>query len=356
MKRRLIWLVVVMSGLWGAGAHAEVVERIAALVGDDVVLLSEVRDQTQAYEASWSGLPAPQQAAKRAEVERKVLDDIISDRLLTQQITELKVKISDQEIDEAMQEVMERNRIPDLATFKELVARQGIDWKGYREEIAKQLKRNQFIQAKVGMRIKVSDDEVRDAYDKEQSMATREYEYHARHILFRAAKNAPADEANAQRGKAEDARRRALAGEDFATLAQTLSEAPDARYGGDLGFFQKGVMVHEFEEAVMALGVGDISPVIRTPFGFHVIKLEERRPLPGKEFDAVKEEIRSRLREEAANREMKTYLAQLRQKAFIDIKLDKPAKHTTGIEAAPAPTPVSAPEPEKKEERHDAKP
>lgn len=334
-------------GLQGT-ARAEVVERIAAVVNDEIILYSELLDQAQSFESLYASLPdEAARQAKRHEVLERVLDELIDDHLLTQQIKELKIKVSETEIDEAIHDIMSRNKLDNLDDFKQLLTRQGMEWRAYREEIGKQLRRNQFIQAKVGMRIKISDEEVREAYEKETSMATREYEFRARHILFKATKTDSADLLNAQRAKAEQTRARALSGENFDQLAQSLSESPDSRFGGDLGYFQKGVMVREFEDAVNALEVGGISPVVRTPFGFHVIKLEDKRPLPGKEFEEVKEVLRGRLREEAAAKEMKTWLKQLRQKAFISNRLDVPTKKpapAAEAKAPVAPAPKATPE------------
>lgn len=132
----------------------------------------------------------------------------------------------------------------------------------------------------------VSDDELKALFDEEQPGA----EVRARHILLRVADDADEAERDSVREQAAELRERALAGSDFAELASEHSEDPGSSdQGGDLGFFSRGDMMAPFEEAAFALEVGDVSEVVETPYGYHVIKLDERRSV---EFEDVKEEFR----------------------------------------------------------------
>lgn len=322
------WLLLAVGLFWPySPGNAEVVERIAAIVNDEIILWSEVMREAEAWRGMLVGIRDPGKLmAKKKEVHHKVLDSLVEDLLLYQQIKELGMKVSEVEVDNAIKNVMDKNNIPDEATLKTALKQQGIEWKDYRESVTKQLNKWQFINAKVGSRVKISDEEVRDQYEKEMVSQVREYEYRASHILFRVAKTDKAEKTADQKERAERALVRARAGEDFAALARELSEGPTARHGGDLGYFQKGVMVRDFEHAVIQLETGEVSGVVRTPFGFHVVKLEDKRPVSVTTFEESKEKIRGRLREEEMQRQMVIWLKELRRKAFVRVLIDEEPK------------------------------
>ena len=135
-----------------------------------------------------------------------------------------------------------------------------------------------LIEQQIASTVSVSDDEVAAYYEENQARFSGPERVHVRHIIFAADAEADQETSDAARAKAEAARERALAGEDFAELAREVSEGPTAERGGDLGFVARGQMVPEFAAAAFALEPGQISEVVRSEFGFHVIKLEEKRP------------------------------------------------------------------------------
>jgi len=311
--------LLLLPGLQAA-AEPETVDRIAAVVGDEIILLSEVQEQAKSWSGVLQGISNPAELErKRNEILGEVLNELIDDILLEQQIKELNYQVSDSEVEAAIQRIISQHNIPNVDTLKYALAKQGKSWKQYREEVRKQLRRWQFINAKVGHRVKISDEEVREQYEKESS-GEREKEYHARHILFRVQGEDAGLEAR-QRQNALDALARLRAGEDFEKLAREVSEGPTARFGGDLGWFRKGVMVKEFEDAVLKLKKGEISEAVRTPFGWHVILLDDVRSVAVRSFEDMAPEIRQQLREEEMQRQMITWLRDLRKKSFVDVKL-----------------------------------
>ena len=127
----------------------------------------------------------------------------------------------------------------------------------------------------------------------------------ARHILLRVEPGAPAEAVEARRREAEAIHARLVGGEDFASLASSLSEDPGSKEsGGDLGFFKRGQMVKPFEDAAFALGPGELSPVFRSDFGFHLLRVEERKPAQLRTFDEVKAELAREILGREAAREL----------------------------------------------------
>ncbi len=182
--------------------------------------------------------------------------------------------------------------------------------------------------------IAVSDEEVANFYEENPEMFAVPEQVHARHIIFAATQDADEAAAAAARAKAEAARERALAGEDFAALARELSEGPTAENGGDLGFFPHAMMEPAFADAAFALEPGQISDVVRSHYGFHVIKVEGRRPAGTPSLDQVSEEVRLMLGQRKTARAVGQLIESLRGQAEI----------TPLLEGAPAPAASAAPE------------
>lgn len=318
-------MLVVALGLLFVGGlvRAEVVERIAAVVNDDIILMSEVEEAAQSWRSVLAGIRDPEEfRAKQREIHLQVVELLIEEHLLQQQIRDLNIEIGADEVDAAIARVMEQNQIPDQAALRIALQRQGIEWDEYRTEVSKQLAKWRFIHAKFSSRVKIPEEEIRAAYQKEVEQAVPEFEYRARHILLRVPTEAPDSEREEQQRRAHEALARLAAGEDFVELSVVYSEGPTAKFGGDLGYFRKGVMVKAFEDAVLKLKVGEISGVVESPFGFHIIQLTDRRDVPMRTYEQAEPEIGQRLREEAMQHEMTAWLKQIRQKAFVKIHID----------------------------------
>ena len=174
-----------------------------------------------------------------------------------------------------------------------------------------------FIEEQISPTIKVSDEEVTAFYTENPELFFADEQVHAQHIIFMAALDAEAQTAAEARAKAEEARKRALAGEDFAELARELSEGPSAPNGGDLGFFSREQMVPTFAAAAFDLEPGGISPVVRTNFGFHVIKVLEKRPAGKLPFDEVSGRVRSNLVQQKTGETVGKLLQSLAEKATV---------------------------------------
>jgi peptidyl-prolyl cis-trans isomerase C len=187
-----------------------------------------------------------------------------------------------------------------------------------------------FIDKKVIPTIEVSDEDVAAFYEENPEMFAVPEQVHARHIIIAADQNADEATASAARAKAEAARERALAGEDFAELARELSEGPTAENGGDLGFFPHAMMEPEFADAAFALEPGEISDIIRSRYGFHVIKLEERRPAGTPSLDQVSDQIRLMIGQRKTARAVGELITQLREQATITPLLQGTPAATSG--------------------------
>ena len=175
-----------------------------------------------------------------------------------------------------------------------------------------------LIEQQISPTVKVTDEDVRAFYDENSELFEVDEQVRARHIIFRVGLEDDPETVAAVRAKADDARRRALAGEDFAELARELSEEPEtAPRGGDLGFFSRTQTAPQFANAAFALQPGGISPVVRTEFGFHVIKVEERRPAGPVPYEEVKNQVRGLLVQQQTGQKVGQLVASLADTAEV---------------------------------------
>ena len=152
----------------------------------------------------------------------------------------------------------------------------------------------------VGNKIQIDDATIANYYANNLTDFQTPEQRHVRHILFKASPDDTAEMHKQKRAQAEDILKRAQAGEDFATLAKNFSEGPSKTNGGDLGFFTQGTMVPTFDQAVFALTPDSISDIVKTDFGYHIIKVEEVRPASTRSIDAARDEIIALLQQEQA--------------------------------------------------------
>ena len=171
-------------------------------------------------------------------------------------------------------------------------------------------------------KITVSDEEIKKFYDENQDKFKQPESYHASHILIGVKPDATSDEKQKAREKAEALRKKVLAGEDFAALAKSESTCPSSSKGGDLGFFGKGEMVPAFENATAALKPGEVSTVVETQFGFHIIKLIEKKDGGVVKLADAREGIQEYLKKQKVQKAVSDYVTKLKADAKIE-RMDK---------------------------------
>ena len=303
-------------------ARAELVDRVAAVVNNEVISLSEVEKRAAPDLARVDQeTTGPERAQKRAATLRRILDTMIDEKLVDNELKELKVSIGDKEVDAAIDEVKKSYNLND-EQLQQAVTKEGYTLAEYREQMRKQIGRYKLISEKVRKNIKVSDADVQSEYDRMTRSEGEDYEVHIRHILIAVPRNA-------SQPQVEQARRKAAAiavearepGVNFAELAKKRSEGSSSSDGGDLGFFKRGTMVPEFERVAFNLKTGEVSDPVRTQFGWHVLKLEDIRKLGMKPLADLRPEIEERLRRQQAERLTSQYMETLRNGAVVEKKI-----------------------------------
>jgi peptidyl-prolyl cis-trans isomerase SurA len=201
------------------------------------------------------------------------------------------------------------------------LASQGLTFEQYRNQLQEQIEKLRLVSIEVRAKIHVSETEMREYYEANRAKYSEEESFRARHIFFRTNEKAPADDIKKTMTTALMVLAEAKSGKDFAELAKSYSEDPAARKdGGALGTFKKGDMMPELESSILSMKPGEVSELVSTPSGFHIIKLEERTTGKMKPFESVKAEIEDTLYRKKSEERFSQWAKDLRSKASIEMK------------------------------------
>jgi peptidyl-prolyl cis-trans isomerase SurA len=321
VKRLLAYTAVaLLPVVLTAPASARVVEKIAALVGNDIILQSEVEDRAAPLLAEIASIANPAERDARADtIRHEVLERLVEDQLLAQQATELKLTVGSDEIDRAIQQIKHDYGLSD-AQLKDELRKQGLTMAAYRMNTKREILKYRVLNIAVGSKINVGDSEVQSYYDRHMKSAN--VQVRASHIFIAIPEDADNATVLEREKLAKSLLARAQKGEDFAKLAREYSEDSGTRAeGGDLGFIGRDILPKPLEELLFSMHVGDIRGPVRADRGFHVIKLVDKRTKDAKPFAEVQDDIRVRLRQREMERQTKIYLGELRKKTLVDLRL-----------------------------------
>jgi peptidyl-prolyl cis-trans isomerase SurA len=301
-------------------AGAKRVNGIAAIVNDDIITFREVTREAQ---------PVIQDAQKKGLLDDKgrhdlrvtVLDRMIEKLLTDQKVKELAIKIGDDEIRQAIDDVKRQNNNMTQAQLEAALKGQGYTLPQYEVQIREQLERLRLVSMEVRSKVYVGEKEVEDYYQAHQDKYAEEEHFKARHIFIKIDEKAPADQIQKAMSKALKVLYEARQGKDFIALAKEYSDDPAAKKdGGDLGNFKRGEMLADLEKAILPLKTGEVGELVITPSGLHIVKLEERSAGKVKPFDTVKADIRELLYRQKQDERFSAWMKELRANASIVIK------------------------------------
>jgi peptidyl-prolyl cis-trans isomerase SurA len=260
--------------------RGQLLDRVIAVVNDGVVLQSELEEQLTAIVTRLRA--EQQQTGRQAELPPLgVLRQQIAERLVMQEVQLQRagragIRVNDETLNSALADVAKRNGI-ELAQLPEAVAAQGLDYASYRESIRRELTLNILRQRDVLQRINVSPRELQSFIDKQKNRPSELNQYNLSHILIAVPQAATPEQLDDAARRAADVFDRAGKGEDFARLAVQYSNSQTALEGGSLGWRRGGEVPTILAEVVAKLKAGEVSEPLRTPSGYHIVKLNEIR-------------------------------------------------------------------------------
>lgn len=296
------------------------VNSIAAIVNDEIITLREVLKESQPAiaEAQKKGLLDD---GARQDLRKRVLDHLIEKKLTEQKVRELGIKIGNEEIRQAIEDVKRQNNNMSQQQLIGALKSQGITLEQYEAQIREQLERLRLVSIEVRSKVHVGARELEEYYDANKAKYTEEETFHARHIFVKVSDKAAPEEIQKAMTRALEILHEARSGKDFAELAKQFSDDPAAKKdAGDLGVFKRGEMLADLEQAILPLKPGEIGELVSTPSGLHIVKLEERISGKQKPLDKVKAEIEEILYRKKQDERFAQWLKELRAKASVEIK------------------------------------
>jgi len=256
-----------------AAQSAALVDRIVAVVNREVITSSELQEAVGSAERNLrrrNVLP-PQ----RDVLERQMLERLIVDKAQLQLARDTGIRVDELQLDRAVQRIAEQNRMT-LTEFRGALEKDGVPFAGYREDLREQIILSRLREREVNDKIQVSDGEI-DLFLADTKSTADRVEFNLSHILVRIPEQASPERVEQARGRAEKVVQEARSGGDFASLAASFSDAHDALQGGALGWRAQDRLPDLFVQALSKMNPGEVSPVLRSPAGFHVVRMNERR-------------------------------------------------------------------------------
>jgi len=268
--------------------RGELLDRVVAIVNDGVVLNSDLDAQIQAVteRLQQQKLELPPQNVLR----QQVLERLVLQELQMQRANRVGVKVTDEMVNQALQDVAKRNNIS-LSQLPEALAQQGVDYPTYRDEIRREITLSLLRQRDVFQHISVTPREIDQFLDKQARTPSERNEYNVSHILIAVGQEASPAQQDAAGRRAQQVYERAKAGEDFAKLAVAYSNSQTALEGGALGWRKGGELPTFLADTIAKMKPGEISEPLRTPTGYHIIRLNEVR---GETHKAMEDQVHTR--------------------------------------------------------------
>lgn len=318
--RNIVVAILFLFFVTASVTSAEVINGIAAIVNDEIITYLELNREFSLVlkEEEKRGAVLPEASVK---LKRQVLDSMIDRKLVKQKIKELNIVISEEEVRQSIEEIKRQNKLSQEALTTALIG-QGLTFDQYKAQMKEQLERLRLMSQEVKAKIQVGEREMREHYDSNRATYSEEPTYRARHIFLKVDKKASSEEIKKTMAKAADVMIEARSDSDFAALARKYSDdAGAAQDGGDLGTFKKGDMLPEIESAVLTMKAGEVSELVTTPAGFHIIKLEEITAGVVKPYETVKDSIEELLYKKKSEERFRQWADELKKNAAVDIKL-----------------------------------
>ena len=268
-----LFLLAVLFPAIAQAQSAQLVDRIVAVVNKEVITLSELSAAVGSAERQLrrQGTPAPE----RAVLERQMLERLVIDKAQLQRARDTGIRVDEVQLDRAVQRIAENNKMA-LADFRRALERDGVAFDAWREDLREQIMVSRLREREVEDKVQVNDTEI-DLFLEEIKANPARSEYNVSHILVRVPEQATPERIAEARARAQKALAEARAGGDFARIAASYSDAPDALEGGNLGWRAHERVPELFSSALAAMKPGEVSEPLRSPAGFHVLKLNDRR-------------------------------------------------------------------------------
>ena len=315
IKALMVSTLVMVSALaWAAEKKAS---------EDKVAVVNGVTISKNTYERELDffirrAAPGGQQIpdVQMAQMKNEVLESLIDRELLYQESKKKGIQVKSEAVSDQLQQI--QKRYPNKEEFEKLLNNMGLTESDVHAQIERGMAIQELIDKEVTEKITVSDEETKAFYDKNPQLFQQPEQVKASHILIKVQADAPKEQKAEARKKIEAVQQKVRKGEDFAALAKTYSEGPSGPKGGDLGYFRRGQMVKPFEDAAFSLKPNETSDIVETQFGYHLIRVSDKKPATKMTYAEVKDRLNQHLKKQKRDSEANAYIETLRKDAKIE--------------------------------------
>jgi parvulin-like peptidyl-prolyl isomerase len=307
-------------------AMAKVFDRVVAKVNSEIITLSSVNERVELLRQKYRG---DFQGRGEKEILDEALNTIVEEKLQLQEGKKRGLEVDDSAVEAAVKDIEKKNGLEE-GQLAAMLESEGRSMESYKNHIRDQILVSKVVRFELGSRVSVSERKIAKYYHENQKDFWDPGKARVRHILILTEKGLSADKKKEKYLRVKEILDEINSGRDFAAAAKEYSEDISANEGGDVGFVEKGKMVPEFEKAVYSLKEGEISDIVETEYGYHIIKVEEvlkGGTLPLKDVKNKIQYILSSKKQKSAYDE---WMGELRKSAFIDISLFKDKKNSRG--------------------------
>ena len=273
----LLLTCAVFSFIFANSLQAKLLDRIIAVVENDVIMESELRQRVSALTKQFEG--NPESLPPQDILQDQVLQRLIVERLQLQLAEQRGIQIDELSLDQTMRNLAKRNRMT-LEQFRQTLLKQNVDYLAYRNQVRNEMMIEQLRRRTVDNQIEISENEVEELVTKsDKDLLKKEYEFHIAHILIAVPETPKPGQIEKSQHRASLVFDRAKAGNNFAKLAIAASDAQDALQGGDLGWRNKAQLPEVFLQQIDLMNTGDVSRIGQSAAGYHIFKILDRREI-----------------------------------------------------------------------------
>ena len=299
-------------------SHAKVFDKVVARINSEIITLSSVEEKSELLRNQYERSSSTTISEK--ELLGEALNIIIEEKLQAQEGEKRGMVVDEASVDAALKNISDKNGL-DEGQLEEMLEREGKTLSSFRNHIREQIMVSKVSRYEMSNRVKVSDKEINKYYRSHQKEFWKDSQRHARHILFIVESGASEKNRKEKFDQAKKILNEIREGGDFINIAREYSEDVSSSNGGDLGFITRGKMVVEFESAVFSLREGQVSDIVKTEYGYHIIKVE--KILAGKTLTLKesKDRITKLLSAQKSKEGYKNWMSELKKAAFIEVSL-----------------------------------
>jgi peptidyl-prolyl cis-trans isomerase C len=311
----LIAVITLSSGIFSFAWAEAGAQKILATVNGVAISQKNVDIEFNRIRLQAAGRQQPIDPSQVSALKNQIVETLINRELLYQDSQAKGITVAISEVDAQLEKI--KQRISPAKSFAETISEIGISEKEFKNEISKAIMINKVLDATIYQKVSISEKEMKIFYDNNPQFFKKPEQVKASHILITANSQSTDEQKQQALKKIEEIRDKLNQGGDFAELAKQFSECPSGKNGGDLGTFEKNKMVKAFSDAAFSLEPGEISDIVETQFGYHIIKVFEKTPETKLQYADIKERLNQNLKRQKIQKETGAYIDQLKKAADI---------------------------------------